>query len=113
MPCWWACCEPLGDLRDDSRGGFLPERADAADELAQVGAGHVLRHQEIDVAVMALVQRADQLAMVKLGRGLDFAVEVGDRLGRGFVAGQDLDGHDPRRDLVLGLEDLTHAPLAE
>ena len=85
--------EGLGHLRDDPRGQLHAQGAVAADQLAEVGAGHELDDQVIDVAVLAVVQGADQVAMIELGQGLDLAGEIGDGLGRGLVAGQDLDGH--------------------
>ena len=51
--------------------------------------------------------------MIQTGQGADFPGEIGDRLGRGFVARQHFHRHDAAGFAVLRLEDLAHAALAE
>ena len=80
--------QPAGRLRDDRGGVLHRELAARAHQLSQVGAGHELGHQEVDVAVVAGVEGADQVLVIELGLGPDFAREAGDGVGRGAVPRQ-------------------------
>ena len=102
-----------GGLRND-RGGFGHRQPAAdADEIAQVAAGDAFGHQKIDVAVVAGVERPDQVFVIHLGLGTNFAREAGDRHGGRFIAGQHFDGHGAAHHRVLGPKDLAHPPLAD
>ena len=96
--------QPQGRL-DDHLGRLLHgQRALPPHQLPQVGAGHVLGDQVMDVAVVAGIVGADQVGMIQQGLGADLAGEALDRLRRRFLARQDLDGALAAHHLVDALK---------
>ncbi len=98
-------------LRNDGGGFAHSQRSAIVNVTAQIGAGDIFANQEVDVAIVASVERADQVLVVERRHGADFAREVGDRFGRGLGLGKHLDGDFAGHQRVLGLENLAHPPL--
>ena len=105
--------QSFGRLRDDRRRDRRRERSIAADQLAEVGAGHILGDEVVGVALVVGVRRADQVRMIELGLGANLALEGGDRLGRAAILRQHLQRFDAAEHFVLGLEHVAHAALAD
>ena len=90
------------------------QRAGLLHQPMHVSAFGILHDQEMGVADLGGVVRADQVRMIELGCHADFAVKALDRLGMGqpFFA-NDLDGDGPVHELMAGLEHLSHAAFAQ
>ena len=67
QPAPMGVVQALGRLGNDRGRNWKRQRAVAADQPPQVGAGHVLGHQEIRVAFKIGVRDAYQVRMVELG----------------------------------------------
>ena len=90
------------------------QRAALLDQLGQVDALDILHRQEVGAVGLVGVVGLDNVRMIELGGGMDFALKPLDRLrtGQPFLA-NDLEGDDAAHLVVPGLEDCPHAALAE
>ncbi len=104
--------QPVRRLGDNRGRVVYRELASRTHQPPQIGAGHILAHEEIDIAIVTGVERAHQVFMIELGLGANLASEAVDCRGRGFVTRQYLDRHDTPHDRVDTLEHLAHATFA-
>ena len=103
--------QTLGGLDDEIEHRVPGNKALLFQQFRQVDARDVLHHEVEARAVFPGVVGGDDVGMVELGRRFHFSVEtLHRRFGLCGGLGEDLDGHDPLHQAVLGLENLPHAP---
>jgi len=102
-----------GSLHDDVGGLLHRQRAFGTDESPQIGAGHILRHQVMHIAVLSRVIGADEIRVIELGLRSNLAFEIFNRLVRRLMNRQHFDGTFAAHHIVNRFEDLSHAALAD
>ena len=100
--------------RDDGRGPGRRQRALAAQQAADVAAGHVAHRDEQHAACLARLVDGDDVRVIDRGRGPRLAEEPAPELLVGRQRrGQDLQRHRPVKPLVEGAEDDGHPARAD
>ncbi len=98
-------------LPDDPRGMVHRQRSAAANQATQIGAGHILGDQVINIPVLAGVKRTHDVGTIQARLHTNLACEGGPRFFGRFFPRQDFDGTLAPHHFVDRFENLPHASL--